>query len=407
MADSDNGAARVRAGRGGERDKALSAAVAQIEKDFGKGSIMRLGDEEASSQRVEVTPFGIPSLDRALGAGGLPNGRVVEIFGPEASGKTSMALQAAAASQRRGGVVAFIDAEHALDPVYAAAIGVNIDELYFSQPSNGEEALEIADTIGRSSAWDLIVVDSVAALVPRAEIEGQMGDAHVGLQARLMSQALRKLQGSLNRSNTTVVFINQLREQIGVTFGSPYTTPGGKALKYYSSVRMDVKRIGPVKQGPRGKEETIGNRTQVKIAKNKVAAPMKTCELDLLYGEGISVEGDIIDLGLEEGLINRSGAYFSLAYAVGGYPAGEQIGQGREKARARLKEEEPLREALLAALVDGEVDAVAEAPSETEDLSESGGTEGDSAEATPADTATVTEIHSEPENPAAEEEEPY
>ncbi len=316
-----------------DKSKAIDAAVSQIERQFGKGSIMRMGDEEP--QRVASISTGALALDLALGVGGVPRGRIIEIFGPESSGKTTLALHIIAEAQRAGGLTAFVDAEHALDPTYAQAIGVDLENLYFSQPDNGEQALEIADTLVRSGALDLVVIDSVAALVPRAEIEGEMGDSHVGLQARLMSQALRKLSGSLSRSGTTAIFINQLREKIGVMFGSPETTPGGRALKFYSSVRLDIRRIGALKVG----NDTVGNQTRVKVVKNKVAPPFKTVEFDIMYGEGISKEGSLLDIGIEHGVIQKSGAWF--AYGE------ERIGQGRENAKQFLKENDEVRGRIL------------------------------------------------------------
>ncbi len=307
-----------------DKDKALDLALANIEKQFGKGSLMRLGD--AAAVQVPAIPSGALSLDIALGIGGLPRGRVVEIFGPESSGKTTVALHAIAEAQKLGGIAAFIDAEHALDPTYARNLGVDINEMLVSQPDNGEQALEIADMLVRSAAVDIIVIDSVAALTPRAEIEGEMGDSHVGLQARLMSQALRKLSGSLKRSNTTAVFINQLREKIGVMFGSPETTPGGRALKFYSTVRLDVRRIETLKDGT----DAVGNRVRVKVVKNKVAPPFRQAEFDIIYGEGISKEGSLIDVGVEEGIVRKAGAWYTYE--------GEQLGQGKEKARMFLKE---------------------------------------------------------------------
>jgi recombination protein RecA len=307
-----------------EQDKALEMAIGQIEKQFGKGSIMRLGEHHHVG--VAAIPTGALALDLALGIGGLPRGRVVEIFGPESSGKSTLAMHVVAEAQRNGGVCAYIDAEHAMDPVYAAAIGVNVDDLYISQPDTGEQALEIADMLIRSGALDVVVIDSVAALVPRAEIEGEMGDAHMGLQARLMSQALRKLTANLNKSRTICVFINQLREKIGVMFGSPETTPGGRALKFYSSVRLDIRRVEAIKEGP----EVIGNRTRVKVVKNKTAAPFKQAEFDIMYGKGISREGSLLDVGVELGIVKKSGAWFTYE--------GEQLGQGRENAKQFLAE---------------------------------------------------------------------
>ncbi len=306
-----------------DRDKALDLALGNIEKQFGKGSLMRLGDE--SAVRIPAIPTGALALDLALGIGGLPRGRVVEVFGPESSGKTTVALHAVAEAQRLGGIAAFIDAEHALDPNYARALGVDINELLVSQPDNGEQALEIADMLVRSGAIDIVVIDSVAALTPRAEIDGEMGDSHVGLQARLMSQALRKLSGSLHRSKTCAIFINQLREKIGVMFGSPETTPGGRALKFYSSVRLDVRRIETLKDGT----DAVGNRVRVKVVKNKVAAPFRQAEFDIIYGEGISREGSLIDVGVEEGIIRKAGAWYTYD--------GEQLGQGKENARQFLR----------------------------------------------------------------------
>ena len=305
--------------------KALDAAISQIEKQYGKGSIMKLGDESAK-MNVETIPTGALSLDIALGLGGLPKGRIIEIYGPESSGKTTVALHAVAEVQKRGGIAGFIDAEHALDPVYAKNIGVDIDNLYISQPDCGEQALEITETMVRSGAVDIVIVDSVAALVPKAEIDGDMGDSHVGLQARLMSQALRKLTAVISKSNCIVIFINQLREKVGVMFGNPETTTGGRALKFYASVRMDVRRIEALKQGG----EVVGNRTRVKIVKNKIAPPFKEAEFDIMFGQGISKEGDILDLASDVGVVNKSGAWYAYN--------GEKIGQGRENAKVYLKE---------------------------------------------------------------------
>src|SRR5690606_5737850 len=305
------------------RKKALAAALGQIEKQFGKGSVMRLGDSIASRD-IEVISTGSLGLDIALGVGGLPRGRIVEIYGPESSGKTTLTLQVIAEVQRQGGTAAFVDAEHALDPVYAEKVGVNVDDLLISQPDTGEQALEITDMLVRSGAVDVIVVDSVAALTPKAEIEGEMGDSHVGLQARLMSQALRKLTANIKRSNCLVIFINQIRMKIGVMFGSPETTTGGNALKFYASVRLDIRRIGSVKKG----EEVLGNETRVKVVKNKVAPPFRTCEFEILYDKGISREGEIIDIGVRENIVEKSGSWYSYG--------GERIGQGKENAREFL-----------------------------------------------------------------------
>ena len=317
---------------GGDRDKALDAALANIEKQFGKGSVMRLGEETRAP--LEVIPTGSIALDVALGLGGLPRGRVVEIYGPESSGKTTVALHAVANAQRNGGIVAFVDAEHALDPDYAKALGVDTDALLVSQPDSGEQALEISDMLIRSGALDLLVVDSVAALVPRAEIEGEMGDSHVGLQARLMSQALRKMSGALSSAGTTAIFINQLREKIGVMFGSPETTTGGRALKFYSSVRLDVRRIETLKDGT----DMVGNRTRVKVVKNKVAPPFKQAEFDIMYGQGISREGGLIDVGVESGIIRKAGAWYTYE--------GDQLGQGKENARTFLRDNPDLANEL-------------------------------------------------------------
>jgi len=307
-----------------EREQALEMALGQIEKQYGKGAIMRLGEQ--GNVGIAAIPTGALALDIALGIGGLPRGRVVEIFGPESSGKSTLAMHVVAEAQRNGGTCAYIDAEHAMDPVYASAIGVNVDDLYISQPDTGEQALEITDMLIRSGALDVVVIDSVAALVPRAEIEGEMGAAHVGLQARLMSQALRKLTANLNRSRTVCVFINQLREKIGVMFGSPETTPGGRALKFYSSVRLDIRRVETIKDGA----EMIGNRTRVKVVKNKVSPPFKQAEFDIMYGTGISREGSLLDVGVELGIINKAGAWFTYD--------GEQLGQGREKVKQFFKD---------------------------------------------------------------------
>ncbi|MGQ0465684.1 MAG: recombinase RecA [Sporichthyaceae bacterium] len=315
-----------------DRGKALDTALSQIERQFGKGSVMRLGDDARAP--VEVIPTGSVALDVALGIGGLPRGRVVEVYGPESSGKTTVALHAVANAQRQGGVAAFIDAEHALDPEYAKKLGVDTDSLLVSQPDTGEQALEIADMLIRSGAIDIIVIDSVAALVPRAEIEGEMGDSHVGLQARLMSQALRKITGALSNTNTTAIFINQLREKIGVMFGSPETTTGGRALKFYASVRLDVRRIETLKDGA----EPVGNRTRVKVVKNKMAAPFKQAEFDILYGQGISREGGLIDMGVEQGFVRKSGAWYTYE--------GDQLGQGKENARNFLKDNPDLADEI-------------------------------------------------------------
>ncbi|GCE76863.1 recombinase RecA [Cellulomonas biazotea] len=315
-----------------DREKALEAALSQIDRQFGKGSIMRLGDE--GRPPVEVIPTGSIALDVALGIGGLPRGRIIEVYGPESSGKTTVALHAVANAQKAGGIAAFIDAEHALDPEYAKKLGVDTDALLVSQPDTGEQALEIMDMLIRSGAIDIIVIDSVAALVPKAEIEGEMGDSHVGLQARLMSQALRKITGALNASGTTAIFINQLREKIGVFFGSPETTTGGKALKFYASVRMDIRRIETLKEGT----DAVGNRTRVKIVKNKMAPPFKQAEFDILYGVGISREGSLIDLGVEHGFVRKSGAWYTYE--------GDQLGQGKENARKFLKDNPDLADEI-------------------------------------------------------------
>ena len=327
-----------------DRSKALATALAQIDKSFGKGSVMRLGDD--TRPPVSVIPTGSVALDVALGVGGLPRGRIIEVYGPESSGKTTVALHAVASAQRAGGNAAFIDAEHALDPVYAKALGVDIDNLLVSQPDTGEQALEITDMLVRSGGLDIIVIDSVAALVPKAEIEGEMGDSHVGLQARLMSQALRKITGALSSTGTTAIFINQLREKIGVFFGNPETTTGGKALKFYASVRLDVRRIGGLKDG----DQPVGNRTRVKVVKNKMAPPFKQAEFDILYGQGISREGSLLDLGVDNGVVRKSGAWFTYGE--------DQLGQGKENARNFLKDNPQLaaeiEEKILAALGIGE-----------------------------------------------------
>jgi len=318
--------------RAGDREKALEAALLQIERQFGKGTVMRLGEE--TRVPVEVIPTGSIALDVALGIGGLPRGRIVEIYGPEASGKTSLALHAVASAQKSGGIAAFIDAEHALDPDYAQKLGVDTEALLVSQPDTGEQALEIADMLIRSGAIDVVVIDSVAALVPKAEIEGEMGDSHVGLQARLMSQALRKITGALSQTKTTAIFINQLREKVGVMFGSPETTTGGKALKFYASVRLDVRRIETLKDGT----EAVGNRTRVKVVKNKVSPPFKVAEFDILYGIGISREGGLIDLGVEQGIVRKSGAWYTYE--------GDQLGQGKENARTFLRDNPDLADEI-------------------------------------------------------------
>ena len=349
----------------GDRERALETALSQIEQQFGKGSVMRLGDEGRAP--IEVIPTGSIALDVALGIGGLPRGRIIEVYGPESSGKTTVALHAIASVQALGGLAAFIDAEHALDPDYAQALGVDLDNLYVSQPDTGEQALEITDTLVRSGAIDLVVIDSVAALVPRAEIEGEMGDSHVGLQARLMSQALRKMAGALSSTHTSAIFINQLREKIGVMFGSPETTTGGKALKFYSSVRIDVRRIETLKGGT----EAVGNRTRVKVVKNKVAPPFKLAEFDILYGEGISREGSLIDLGVDTGLVKKSGAWYTYE--------GDQLGQGKENARVFLKDnpdlanelEKRIKETMgIGAQVDAPADDLNEAPEVVEDFTD-------------------------------------
>ena len=321
----------------GNKQKALDAALGQIERQFGKGSVMRLGDSEVGRD-IETVSTGSLGLDIALGVGGLPRGRVVEVYGPESSGKTTLTLSVVAQAQKAGGTCAFIDAEHALDPSYAGRLGVNVDELLISQPDTGEQALEIADMLVRSAAVDIIVIDSVAALTPKAEIEGEMGDSHVGLHARLMSQALRKLTANIKRSNTMVIFINQIRIKIGVMFGNPETTTGGNALKFYSSVRLDIRRIGAVKKG----DEVLGNQTRVKVVKNKIAPPFRKCEFDILYNEGISKEGELIDMGVELGLVEKSGAWYSYN--------GDRIGQGRDNVRDFLRENADIADAIEGAV---------------------------------------------------------
>lgn len=358
-----------------DREKALESALAQIDRQFGKGSVMRLGSDERPP--VPVISTGSIALDVALGIGGLPKGRIIEIYGPESSGKTTLTLHAIANAQAAGGIAAFIDAEHALDPDYAKALGVDIDQLLVSQPDTGEQALEIADMLVRSGSVDLVVVDSVAALVPRAEIEGDMGDSHVGLQARLMSQALRKLTGGLNQTGTTMIFINQLREKIGVFFGSPETTSGGKALKFYASVRLDIRRIETLKEGT----DAVGNRTRVKVVKNKMAPPFKQAEFDILYGTGISREGSLIDFGVEHDIVKKSGAWYTYE--------GDQLGQGKENARKYLIEHADLADdierKILAALGVGQVTAVP--PLEAEGSPAEGNpSEGGAAEATPVES---------------------
>jgi len=336
-----------------ERKAALDMALRQIQKQYGVGSIMRLGEQ--AEQRVSTVSTGSLSLDVAVGVGGYPRGRVIEVYGPESSGKTTVALHAIAEAQKKDGQAAFIDAEHALDPVYAQKLGVNIDELLLSQPDTGEQALEIAEALVRSGAVDIIVIDSVAALVPKAEIEGEMGDAHVGLQARLMSQALRKLSGAINKSKTTAIFINQIREKVGVMFGNPETTPGGRALKFYSSIRLEVRRAETLKQG----NDMVGNRTRIKVVKNKVAPPFKQAEVDIMYGEGISKEGEILDIGSELDIVQKSGAWYSFN--------DERLGQGRENSKQFLKENEEIRAEIEEAIREhfGLNDADTEEPSES------------------------------------------
>ncbi len=340
------------------RKKALAAALGQIEKQFGKGSVMRMGDGSAV-RNVEAVPTGSLNLDIALGVGGIPKGRVIEIYGPESSGKTTLTLHMVAESQKRGGTCAFVDAEHALDPQYAEKLGVDMDELLVSQPDTGEQALEITDMLVRSGAVDVVVVDSVAALTPKAEIEGEMGDSHVGLQARLMSQALRKLTANIKRSNCIVIFINQIRMKIGVMFGSPETTTGGNALKFYASVRLDIRRIGAIKKG----DEVVGNETKVKVVKNKVAPPFKVVEFEILYGEGISKEGELISLGVQHGIVEKSGAWYSYN--------GERIGQGKENVRQFLKDNREIAQDIESR-IRAEVFPEPEAESGTEEAVEAG-----------------------------------
>lgn len=316
-----------------EKEKAVELAVSQIDKQFGKGSIMRLGEKGAKVE-IPAISTGCLSLDVALGVGGLPRGRISEIYGPEASGKTTLALHVVAEAQKNGGYAAFIDAEHALDPVYSRKVGVDVNNLLVSQPDNGEQALEITETLVRSGAIDVIVIDSVAALVPRAELEGEMGDAHVGLQARLMSQALRKLAGSVNKSHTTVIFINQIREKVGVMFGNPETTSGGRALKFYTSVRLEIRRIGSIKDG----QDHVGNRTRVKVVKNKVASPFKQVEFDIMYGQGISYEGDLLDLAVDADIVEKAGSWYSFGE--------ERLGQGRENSKQFLRENQDIRDEI-------------------------------------------------------------
>jgi len=347
---------------GDDRKKALEIALGKIEKDFGKGSVMKLGSA-AEKMQVEVIPTGSLQLDFALGVGGLPKGRIVEIYGPESSGKTTVALHCVAEAQKMGGTAAFIDAEHALDPVYAEKLGVDIDELYVAQPDNGEQALDICEALVRSGAIDIVVIDSVAALVPKAEIEGDMGDSHVGLQARLMSQALRKLAGVISKTNAVAIFINQLREKVGVMYGNPETTTGGKALKFYASVRIDIRKSEAIKDG----SEIVGNRTKIKIVKNKVAPPFRTCVVDMLYGEGISREGELLDIAVEQDLVQKAGAWYSYN--------GERIGQGRDNARRFFKEnpeaydevEKKIRETFLAGKIEAPIEPGIASDEEEED----------------------------------------
>src|SRR5688572_11302389 len=343
---AQSAALRLVEGTSMDKSKALDAALSQIERNFGKGSIMRLGKHNKSMD-VETIPSGSLGLDIALGVGGLPRGRVVEIYGPESSGKTTLALHAVAEAQKKGGICAFVDAEHALDPIYARKLGVKVDDLLISQPDHGEQALEIADTLVRSGSIDVLVIDSVAALVPRAELEGEMGDVQPGLQARLMSQALRKLTASINKSHTMVIFINQIRMKIGVMYGSPETTTGGQALKFYSSIRLDIRRIGAIKD----RDEVVGNQTRVKVVKNKLAPPFKQVEFDIMYGEGISKTGEILDLGVKAGVVEKSGAWFSYE--------SQRIGQGRENAKQYLKDNPETCDRLEAA-IRGRTDQVAE-----------------------------------------------
>ncbi|MED1865620.1 recombinase RecA [Fictibacillus nanhaiensis] len=342
-----------------DRKAALDMALRQIEKQFGKGSIMKLGEQ--TEQRISTVSSGSITLDIALGIGGYPRGRIIEVYGPESSGKTTVALHAIAEVQRNGGQAAFIDAEHALDPVYAQKLGVNIDELLLSQPDTGEQALEIAEALVRSGAVDILIIDSVAALVPKAEIEGEMGDSHVGLQARLMSQALRKLSGAINKSKTIAVFINQIREKVGVMFGNPETTPGGRALKFYSSVRLEVRRAEQLKQG----QDVVGNKTKIKVVKNKVAPPFRTAEVDIMYGEGISHQGEILDIGSDIDIVQKSGAWYSYE--------GERLGQGRENSKQFLKENPEIASAIVAEIrnyyqLEGKATVEAEAPSLEEEF---------------------------------------
>ncbi|MBY0263851.1 MAG: recombinase RecA [Holosporales bacterium] len=332
---------------GGEKERALQAALSQIEKAFGKGSIMRLG-KQSQVVETEVISTGSLGLDMALGIGGLPVGRIIEIYGPESSGKTTLTLHVVAEAQKQGGVAAFIDAEHALDPTYARKLGVNLDELLISQPDTGEQALEIADTLVRSGSVRVLVIDSVAALVPKAELEGEMGDSHMGLQARLMSQALRKLTGSISRSGCMVIFINQIRQKIGVMFGNPETTTGGNALKFYASIRLDIRRVGSLKE----KDQLIGNQTRVKVVKNKLAPPFKVVDFDILYGEGISKKGELIDFGVKAGIVEKSGSWYAFQ--------GQKIGQGREAARSFLKENPSVAEAIERALRQDKSDLLVE-----------------------------------------------